>query len=103
MRQARADNIPLDVEVSGKRGIGFFKFQKIATSAGYTHFEDKPTFEEVDVLAKRYIDQFIKGEIDRLEVAYTRFESMSRQTAVMETLRCEPSTTELDNRRLRRN
>jgi F-type H+-transporting ATPase subunit gamma len=86
IRQARADNIPLDVEMSGKRGIGFCKFQKIPTAASYTHFEDKPTFEQVDVLAKRYIDLFIRGEIDRLDVAYTRFETMSRQKATIETL-----------------
>ena len=82
----KADNIPLDVEVSGKRGIGFFKFQKITTSASYTHFEDKPTFDEVDVLAKKYVDLFVRGEIDRLDVAYTKFETMARQKAVIETL-----------------
>ena len=86
IRQTKADQIPLDIEVSGKRGIGFFKFQKIETAASYTHFEDKPTFDEVDVLAKRYIDLFVKGEIDRLDVSYTRFETMSRQKAVIETL-----------------
>lgn len=86
IRQTKAESIVLDVEVSGKRGIGFFKFQKIPTSASYTHFEDKPTFGEVDVLAKRYIDLFIRGEIDRLDVAYTRFETMSRQKATIETL-----------------
>jgi F-type H+-transporting ATPase subunit gamma len=86
IRQAKTDQIPLDIEVSGKRGIGFFKFQKIATAASYTHFEDKPTFDEVDVLAKRFVDLFIRGEIDRLDVAYTRFETMSRQKAVIETL-----------------
>jgi len=86
IRQTKADQIPLDIEVSGKRGIGFFKFQKIATAASYTHFEDKPTYDEVDVLAKRFVDLFIRGEIDRLDVAYTRFETMSRQKAVIETL-----------------
>ena len=86
IRQTKADQIPLDIEVSGKRGIGFFKFQKIETAASYTHFEDKPTFDEVDVLAKRYIDLFVRGEIDRLDVSYTRFETMSRQKAVIETL-----------------
>ena len=86
IRQTKADNIPLDIEVSGKRGIGFFKFQKIATTASYTHFEDKPTYDEVDVLAKRFVDRFIRGEIDRLDVAYTKFETMSRQKAVIETL-----------------
>lgn len=86
IRQARADELSLDVEVSGKRGIGYFKFQKIATTAGYTHFEDKPTFDEVDVLAKRYVELFIQGKIDRLDVAYTKFETMARQKAVIETL-----------------
>lgn len=86
IREARATNVQLDVEVSGKRGIGFFKFQKLPSAAAYTHFEDKPTFEEVDVLARRYIESFIKGEIDRLDVAYTKFETMARQKAVVQTL-----------------
>jgi F-type H+-transporting ATPase subunit gamma len=86
IREARANNVDLKVEVSGKRGIGFFKFQKIPTAAAYTHFEDKPTFEQVNELASRFIDSFIRGDIDRLDVAYTQFESMSRQKAVVQTL-----------------
>lgn len=86
IREARANQVDLSIEVSGKRGIGFCKFQKIQTSASYTHFEDKPTFEQVNELATRYIDSFIRGDIDRLDVAYTQFESMSRQKAVVQTL-----------------
>lgn len=86
IRQAKADQIPLEIEVSGKRGIGFFKFQKMPINASYTHFEDKPSYDEVDVLATRFIDLFIRGEIDRLDVSYTKFETMSRQKAVIETL-----------------
>lgn len=86
MREAVANQIHLDVEVSGKRGINYFRFQKLPASATYTHFEDKPTFDEVDVLARRFVESFIQGKIDRLDVAYTRFESMSRQKAVVETL-----------------
>ena len=86
IRQAKSDNLVLEVEVSGKRGIGFFKFQKVDTTASYTNFEDKPTFDEVDVLAKRYVELFVHGHIDRLDVAYTRFETMARQKAVIETL-----------------
>jgi F-type H+-transporting ATPase subunit gamma len=86
IREAKANQVDTKIEVSGKRGIGFFKFQKIATAASYTHFEDKPTFAQVDELASRYIDSFIRGDIDRLDVAYTKFETMSRQKAVVETL-----------------
>jgi F-type H+-transporting ATPase subunit gamma len=76
----------LKLEVSGKRGINFFKFQKRPVDTTYTHFDDKPTFEQVDALAKRFIDGYISGTLDRLDVAYMKFESMSRQRATVETL-----------------
>lgn len=81
-----AGQVKLQIEVSGKRGINFFKFQKQPVDATYTTFEDKPTFEQVDELANRFIKAYIKGEIDRLDVAFTRFESMSRQKAEVVTL-----------------
>jgi F-type H+-transporting ATPase subunit gamma len=74
------------LEVSGKRGIGGFKFRNIIPEVAFTHFEDKPSFEEVEVLANRYLEQYITGKLDRLDVAYTRFFSISKQTAVVETL-----------------
>ncbi|MEI8380888.1 MAG: ATP synthase F1 subunit gamma [Planctomycetota bacterium] len=86
IRESRANGTELSVEVSGKRGIGYFKFQKIVTAASYTHFEDKPSFEQVDELASRFIESFVRGDIDRLDVAFTQFESMSRQKAVVQTL-----------------
>lgn len=86
MRKAKADGVELEIEVSGKRGIGFFKFQKLTTTATYTHFEDKVSFDQVDVLAKRYAELFVRGEIDRLDVAYVKFHTMARQSAVVETL-----------------
>ena len=74
------------LEVSGKRGISSFRFRKIAAAATYTQFEDRPKFDEVDVLANRYLQSYEAGEIDRLDVAYTKFESLSRQYPVVETL-----------------
>jgi F-type H+-transporting ATPase subunit gamma len=74
------------LEISGKRGISAFRFRKIQPDTTFTHFEDKPSFAEVDVLAVRYLDDFLAGRLDRLDVAYTKFESASRQQAVVETL-----------------
>jgi F-type H+-transporting ATPase subunit gamma len=78
--------MPTDVEVSGKRGIAFFKFQHITPLRSYTHFEEKPKFSEVDELAGRYLGMFEGGEIDRLDIAYTRFVSTARQVAEVVTL-----------------
>jgi F-type H+-transporting ATPase subunit gamma len=85
-RAMRADGTPFDTEVSGKKGITFIKFHGIARAKEYTQFEDKPTFAEVDVVASRYIDLFVNGQVDRVQVAYMKFESAARQQAVVETL-----------------
>ncbi len=74
------------LEVVGKRGIAACKFRGITPENSYTHFEDKPTFDEVDVIASRYLEEYLTGKLDRLDVVYTKFESMARQHAVIETL-----------------
>lgn len=86
MQEFEAEEINYSLEVSGKRGIKFFTFQKRDLAEQYTHFEDKPTFDEVELLANRYAEDFIAGKIDRLDVAYVEFETISRQTAKVETL-----------------
>jgi len=74
------------LEVSGKRGISAFRFRGVQPRQSYTHFNDKPTFAEVEALANRYQEEYLAGRLDRLEIAYTRFESLSRQVPVVETL-----------------
>jgi len=86
-RRQLCDTVPeVRLEVSGKRGISAFRFRKIQPDESFTHFEDKPTFAEVDVLATRYLQDYLRGAIDRLDIAYTKFESASHQQAVVETL-----------------
>jgi F-type H+-transporting ATPase subunit gamma len=86
VRELRGAGIQLHLEVSGKRGIAYYKYQGIPAAHTYTHFEDKPTFEEVEVLANRYIADYIAHKIDRVDVAYMKFLSASRQTPTVETL-----------------
>lgn len=74
------------IEVSGKRGIAAFKFRKIDVAETYTQFDDQPKFHEVEAIANRYLDEFATGKLDRLDVAYTKFLSSAKQTAVVETL-----------------
>lgn len=76
----------LKLEVSGKRGIAAYKFRKITVAQSYTKFEDQPSYADVEQIANRYLDAYVAGELDRLDVAYTKFLSSSRQIAVVETL-----------------
>ncbi len=87
----------LDIEVvtSGKRVASLLKYKHIAADVAYTHIEDKPTFEEVDVIAAGLLERYAAGEIDEVHVAYTKFESAARQHAVVEQiLPLEPTALE---------
>ncbi len=86
LKELKASIPNVKLEISGKRGIASFKYRQITGDLSYTHFEDKPRFDEVELLANRYLDDFIQGKLDRLDVAYTRFDNMATQVAVVETL-----------------
>ena len=86
LRRLREANTGFDLEVSGKRGQAYFKFQQVPRSAEYNQFEDKPSFDQVDVLASRYIDLYTSGQVDQVLVAYQKFVTIARQQPVVETL-----------------
>ena len=76
----------MHLELSGKRAIAYYRFQRIPAEQTFTHFEDKPRFEEVEQLANRYIAAYTAGRLDRVDVAYVKFLNAARQIAVVETL-----------------
>jgi F-type H+-transporting ATPase subunit gamma len=86
IRELRGADTPFDLEVSGKRGANFFRFQHVPTTHSYTQFEDKPAFTEVDQLATRYIDLFVSGQVDQFQVVYQKFLTAARQMPMTETL-----------------
>jgi len=86
IQRTRAEGVQLHLEISGKRGIAYYRYQGIPAEHTYTHFEDKPAFDEVDEVANRYIADYLAGRIDRVSVAYMKFISAARQTPAVETL-----------------
>jgi F-type H+-transporting ATPase subunit gamma len=82
----QAEGIGTILEVAGKRGINYCRFRGIPMDATYTHYEDRPQYDDVEKLAERYIGQYVRAEIDQLDVAYTQFINAARQEAVVQTL-----------------
>ncbi len=86
LHATKAEGINVHLELSGKRAIAYYRYQGVHADHTYTHFEDKPTFEEVDVVGNRYLADYIAGKIDRVDVAYMKFLNAARQVPVVETL-----------------
>jgi F-type H+-transporting ATPase subunit gamma len=84
--QWRSEQVPTHVAVSGKRGISALRFRGVEIAERYTQFEDKPEFAAVAPIGRAYLDAYAAGEIDRLDVVYTKFHSIAKQEAMTETL-----------------
>jgi len=84
--QWRGENVPTTVAVSGKRGISALRFRGVDIAERYTQFEDKPEFAAVAPIGRAYLDAYAAGGIDRLDVVYTKFNSIAKQEAVTEML-----------------
>ena len=72
--------------VSGTRGATYMKYRKVKIDDFFGQFDHKPTFEEVNKIAEQLLADYQAGKIDRLEVVYTKFVTLSKQYATRETL-----------------
>jgi F-type H+-transporting ATPase subunit gamma len=84
--QWKSERVAANVAVSGKRGISALKFRGVDIAENYTHFEDKPEFAAVAPIGQAYLAAYAAGEIDRLDVVYTRFHGIAKQEATAEML-----------------
>ncbi len=84
--QWKSEQVGTHVAVSGKRGITALRFRGVDMAERYTVFEDKPEFAAVAPIGRAYLEAYATGEIDRLDVVYTKFYGIAKQEAVAEML-----------------
>lgn len=82
----RAASGAVDVEVVGRKGVNFCRFNQIEVSRAYTELGDKPAYEDVNEIGERYIEAFESGQYDAVKVVYMRFVSNARQAPTVDTL-----------------
>ncbi|TWU04365.1 ATP synthase F1 subunit gamma [Stieleria varia] len=86
IQELKSETDQLVVDASGKRGVNGLAFRGIKADQRFLQFEDQPAYSEVEKIASDYLARYITGEIDRLDVVYTKFISTSKQIATIETL-----------------
>jgi F-type H+-transporting ATPase subunit gamma len=63
------------VYVSGKKGVGYFRFRGVPIHADWQGHSEVPSYEIAEEIGRRLIDDFAAAEIDELHCAYTDFRS----------------------------
>ncbi len=86
MRQLEAKGTPSQVTAIGNKGLGFMQRLGAPVVSHVVALGDTPHLSKLIGAVKIQLDAYIKGEIDQLSIAYTRFINTMKQEAVIEQL-----------------
>jgi F-type H+-transporting ATPase subunit gamma len=71
--------------ITGRKGIGFYKFRNRPITAQWSGFSEAPEYADARAIAETLIEAFRtpteEGGVDEIHVVYTRFASMVTQEA----------------------
>jgi F-type H+-transporting ATPase subunit gamma len=70
----------------GRKPEGYFRFRDYPIDAAFSGFSDSPTYEDARLVASSVVGAFEAGDLDRVQLVYTRFISAGRQEIVVEPL-----------------
>ncbi len=74
----------IDLYVSGRKGLGFYKFRQREVLESWTGFSDKPEYADAREIGDRLVQAFVAERddghcVDEVHIVFTRFRSMLSQ------------------------
>ena len=70
----------------GRKAEGYLRFRGYNITQPFAGFSDNPTHRDAVAIGQFVVDMFLRGEVDRVELVYTRFVSAGRQEVVRRPL-----------------
>ena len=70
----------------GRKPDNYFRFRGYNRTASFSGFSDSPTYENAREIGKLVVKLFLDGDVDRVELVYTRFISAGSQEVVLRPL-----------------
>ncbi|MDQ4131975.1 MAG: F0F1 ATP synthase subunit gamma [Actinomycetota bacterium] len=65
--------------IAGRKGEGYFRYRGYRVDYADGGFSEQPNYEDARRLGERVIERFREGEIDQVDIVYTRFLSVGSQ------------------------
>ena len=85
------DGVNVDLHAVGKKGIGFFKFQRREMAIQRTDLPDRREPEHAASLVDELMEGFVRGDLDAVYVVYAQFRSaLSTPPRTLTVLPVEP-------------
>ncbi|HEX6063150.1 MAG TPA: ATP synthase F1 subunit gamma [Longimicrobiales bacterium] len=95
MERLRSNGAEVELHAVGRKGIGFFRFQKQAMATSRTDITDRPSSDDALSVIDPLRERFENGELDEVYIVYAQFRSaLSTPPAVMKVLPVEEKKPE---------
>jgi F-type H+-transporting ATPase subunit gamma len=79
VQAARAEGKGYSLTLAGRKAEGYFRYRRYEVAEAYSGFSEQPTYEDARRLAEGPMRRYEEGEVDRVELIYTRFLSVGTQ------------------------
>ena len=80
---AEAEGHQTQLFAVGRKAVSYFRYRNREIAAEFTGFTDAPSYEDARQIADEVVGRFERGELDRVELAFTHFISVGNQKATM--------------------
>ena len=70
----------------GRKAEGYFRFRGYNLGQPFNGFSDQPTYEDARAIGEYVVELYTSGEVDKVELVYTRFVSAGTQEVVLRPL-----------------
>ncbi len=83
VQAARAEGKDYSLFLVGKKALTYFRFRGYRIDHSFLAMTDRPTYEDAQEVAAAVREAFESGEVDRVDLVYTRFLSAGSQRVVV--------------------
>jgi F-type H+-transporting ATPase subunit gamma len=70
----------------GRKAEGYFRFRDYDIDGAFSGFSDNPSYEDARAIAASVATRFVEGELDLVQLVYTRFITAGSQEVVVRPL-----------------
>jgi F-type H+-transporting ATPase subunit gamma len=77
-----AEGKDYSLSLSGGKAVGFFRYRGYRIDDSHTGHTEKPTYEDARQVAGGMMSRYEEGEVDQVQLVYTRFLSVGSQRVV---------------------
>jgi F-type H+-transporting ATPase subunit gamma len=78
----REDGVEPKLYVTGRKGLGYYRFRRRPIEQSWTGFSDRPSYEDARAVVDALVEAFLDHRVDQIHAVFTDFVSAGTQRAV---------------------